>query len=120
MKSDKRPANRDLIIVQKTTLVLQLQFLDKGAAEDITNFTVYFVVKANFTDDDVDAKIKKKITAHYNNADGKSRIELDENDTNITPGSYRYEISYIDADSNSEVVFRGKFLIRKALLQIRY
>ena len=119
MQSDKRPANKDLVIVQKTTNTFQLQFLYKGSGEDISSFTVYFIVKTNFADADSAAQIYKKVTSHYDTAAGKSRIDLSATDTNITPGQYRYEISYTDADGNSEVVFNGRFLVRKALLQTR-
>ena len=117
MQSDKCPASKNLVIVQKTTATYELQFLEKGSAEDITSFTTYFIVKQNF--EDAAAKIYKKITSHYDTAAGKSRIELSPTDTDITPGQYRYEMSYVDADSNAEVVFRGIFLVRKAILQTR-
>jgi len=119
MKSDKRPQIMNLEIVQKACYTYQVQFLDEGVAEDISSFVVYFVIKEYRGDSDADAKLYKKITGHYSSSDGKSWIELDEDDTDLEAGNYYFEISYTDDDDYSEVVFSGEVRVGKALLQTR-
>ncbi len=119
MQSDKRPQIMNLEIVQKAVYTYQLQFLVSGAAEDITGFTTYFIVKEYRGGADDTAVIYKKITSQHSTSDGESWIELDADDTDLTAGNYYYEMSYTDADGNSEVVFSGTFKVIKALLQVR-
>lgn len=120
MKSPRRPQNLDLLIPQKTSKAYELQFLINGGAEDISSFTVYFTAKSNFNDADASAVIDKKITSHTDAAEGKALIELSESDTNLTAGNYRYSISYIDDDGYAEVIFTGRLIIEKVILQTRY
>ena len=120
MKSDRRPQRRDLVIPQKTSKCYELEFLTDGYGEDITNFTIYFVVKANYNDTDDNATLKKKITTHEDAAAGQTLIELSASDTDLIKGDYRYEISYVDGDGIAEVIFTGRLTITKTILQTRY
>lgn len=98
----------DLTITRKTTKVYEVQFQKNGACEDITGWTVYFIVKKSKQDTDANAKIDKKITSHEDASTGKTLIELSTTDTDLDAGSYHYSIDYKDDKGNEDVILHGK------------
>ncbi len=64
------------------------------AGTDLTGATVYFTAKPALTDDatDTSAVITKEVTSHTDPTNGKTVIDLDPSDTNVTPGIYYYDI----------------------------
>ncbi len=108
----------DLEFFSKSTKTYKVTFYKNNLVEDISDWTVYFVVKENKEDADVDAKITKTITSHLNASIGETLIELSTSDTNLN-GTYYYEISYLDDDANQEVVYYGKINFKKPTLQSR-
>lgn len=65
---------------------------DDGSAIDIGEWKVYFTVKKNYRDDDTEAIIKKDISDHYDPGNGKTKITLSPEDTEVVPGNYYYDI----------------------------
>ena len=108
----------NLEIFAKTTHQYELTFTENGIAIDLTGWTVYFYVKENMEDLDVNAKIKKTITSHSNATLGETLISLSSSDTNLL-GSYWYEISYLDDEGNEDVLLFGKINFRKSVLLAR-
>lgn len=102
---------KDLEIFRKTTKVYELNFKKDGQVLPITGWTIYFTVKENMADPDVDAKIKKDITTHIDPTQGKTIIELSTIDTDLDPKSYYYDIKYKDAEGNAGILFRGRITI---------
>jgi len=108
----------NLEIFAKTTHQYELTFTENGIAIDLTGWTVYFYVKENMEDSDANAKIKKTITSHSNATLGETLISLSSSDTDLS-GSHYYEISYLDDDSNQDVLLFGRINFRKPVLDTR-
>ncbi len=123
------PMSVDLTVVQSTTQSYGLVFTVDEVAEDITDFELYFVVKEKHADLDSAAKIKQKYVVSTpasgevevsDPTSGQITVTLSATETNLTPGTYYYEISYVDADGAAQVAFYGKFQVMKKLLTTRY
>jgi len=112
------PKYSDIEIFAKSTKKYKVTFYKNNLVENIADWTVYFVVKENKEDADIDAKITKTITSHLNASIGETLIELSTSDTNLD-GVHYYEVSYLDGEANQEVVYYGKINFRKPTLQSR-
>ena len=110
---------KDLVIMKKTTKIYEIKFKDKdtGAKEDITDWTLYFTVKLNMLDTDVNAKINKDITIHEDAVNGKTVIELSTSDTDLDAGIYYYDIKYKDDEDNVGILFSGRITIVESVTQ---
>ncbi len=108
----------DLDIFAKSTKEYELVFYKNGVVADITDWTIYFTVKENMEDSDINAKITKAITSHTSPTAGKTTLSLTSSDTNLD-GSYYYEISYLDDESNQDVTQSGRITFKKPTLQSR-
>ena len=86
---------KNLEIAQKTSKIYEIYFKENGISVDITDWTIYFIVKERMDDADTGALIDKEVTSHTNAVQGKTQIELTSSDTNITPGNYYYSIDYL-------------------------
>lgn len=85
----------DLTIKRGNSKIYDIAFVDSaGAAINITNYIIYFMVKRNKTDDDSEALIKKIVTSHVDAAGGLTKVEVSHEDTMITAGNYYYEFKY--------------------------
>ncbi len=104
---------KDLTIIKNTTRIYELLIKNKetGQSEDLTGWTIYFIVKDSFKDADTGAPISKEVTSHSNASIGETEITLTPSDTNITAGNYYYDISYKDDEGNEEVLYYGKLTI---------
>jgi hypothetical protein len=79
---------------------------------DISGGTVYFTVNASSAPaDDAAALISKDVTVHTAPQLGQSRITLTATDTDITPGTYYYDIQLKDANSNILSSKQDKFIV---------
>jgi hypothetical protein len=108
-----RKTCRNLVIFRNTSKSFQLNFKDTvGNPEDITGWTVYFTVKEKMEDADVDAKISKDITSHYDATAGKTLISLTASDTNLK-GNYYYDVKYKDDSNNTGILFHGMIKFRE-------
>ena len=76
-------------------VTLSLTFKDaEGNAIDITNYTVYFMLKRNKYDADNAAAITKTITSHSDPTHGITAISLSATETAALSGTYYYNIVY--------------------------
>ena len=85
-----------------------------GSAIDISEWKLYFTVKKNYRDDDSKAIIKKDIdiSDHYDPENGKTKISLLPEDTEVVPGSYYYDIQAKRAENDIITVLAGKVEIK--------
>ena len=109
----------NLSVMKKTTKTYELNFTKNGSAINITDWTIYFVVKEKMNDSDANAKINKKITSHLDALNGKTVITLDKDDMNINAKEYYYTIDTKDDEGNEVVLFYGRFLVKETVLQTR-
>lgn len=110
---------KDLELYKKSTKAYELQFQKDGAGLDITDWTIYFTIKENMEDTDINAKVKKTITSHASPLEGKTLIELTSSDTNIDAGNYWYSIDYKDDEGNEDIILMGKIRIKEPVLKTR-
>lgn len=83
---------------------------------DITNYTVYFTVKADIDDTDANAIINKDITTHSNPTIGETQIPILPTDTEgQPPGDYVYDIRYNDGSGAITTILHGTFKITQAV-----
>jgi len=113
------PITKNLELVQKTTKVYEIQFKKDGQFVDITDWIVFLTVKEKMTDSDDDAIIKKTIVSHTDAPNGKTTIELDSTDTDITPKSYVFDIKYKDdsTPANIGIIIQGKLTVTRIVTQ---
>jgi hypothetical protein len=79
---------------------------------DITGGTVFFTVNSSSAPaDDLAAAISKNVTSHTEPTSGRSRIALTPSDTNITPGTYYYDVQLKDANGNILSSKQDKFVV---------
>lgn len=66
---------------------------------DLTGSTVFFTAKPALTDDaaDANAVITKEVTSHSDPTNGITIIDLDSTDTDVTPGTYYYDVQIKDS-----------------------
>ncbi len=102
---------KDLQIFRKTSKAYELRFTKNNLPLPIDGWTIYFTLKENMADTDDNAKIKKDITSHIDEANGKTIIELSTGDTDLTPKSYYYDLAFTDDEGNSGILFRGRVTI---------
>jgi hypothetical protein len=109
------PIKQDWVIKQKTTRTRQIKVKQDGAYADITGWTVFFTVKSNMAHPDASALISKTITTHTDAVNGETEISLSAADTNITPGSYYYDIVIQDDDTpaNRHLAVEGKLTVER-------
>jgi hypothetical protein len=89
-----------------------LYFTDEnGDAINITGWTIFFTVKKNEEDIDDDAVISKDITVHTNPTGGVSSIVLTDDDTDIPPREYWYDIQIKKATGAIKTVVKDNFEI---------
>ena len=64
---------------------------------DITGYTLFFTAKSALPtgNDDSDAVIEVEVTEHTDPTNGITVIPLSATDTNITPGTYYYDIQLV-------------------------
>jgi len=110
---------KDLEIVKKTTKIYELIFKKDGVYHDITDWTVYFIVKENMEDLDASAKITKTITSHSDPTNGKTLITLEPTDTDIDAGNYYFSMDFKDDDDQQGVLFQGKLRIVESVRKTR-
>lgn len=77
---------------------------------DLTGSTLFFTMKTAPDNDttDTSALTKATVTTHTDPANGKSVIPLSPSDTNVTPGSYVYDIQLKDSAGNISTLLSGK------------
>jgi len=83
-----------------------------GESINITDWKIYFTIKLSCIDGDNKAVIKKDITIHDDPINGKTKIILLPNDTNvIKPDKYWYDIQVKRGEDNILTLLRGRIEI---------
>jgi len=96
------------------TVTLQLTFTDaNGDAIDITNYTVFFTLKNNRSDEDADAVITKDITNHSDPTNGITTITLSAAETADLLGCYWYDIQYKTGAGVIKTVVIGTYIFEE-------
>jgi hypothetical protein len=87
---------------------------DDGTFFNLTDYTLFFTVKNNndtTPDNDDLAVIKKDVTVHTDPTNGKSTITLTNEDTNILPGDYVWDIKLVSVGGDVTATMAGIFTI---------
>jgi len=87
----------DLFIIRGDTVSLPFT-----VDMDLTDCTVYFTAKSTISNsaDDSDAVMSVTVTDHNDPTNGVTTIPLTSTTTNVTPGTYYYDIQIKDGDGN--------------------
>lgn len=101
----------DISLVRKTTNTITLTFKKDGVATNITDWIVFFTVKKNLSQTDLTAQISKRILVHTDPTHGETTVVLSPTDTDITSGTYFYDIAYVDDSTNVKRTAPGNFII---------
>lgn len=88
-----------------------------GIAINITGYTIWFTVKADPEDTDVNALIQKEITSHTTPASGITTITLTNDDTNIALGNHFYDIQMMDSSSLITTLVAGRVRVKRRITQ---
>jgi len=110
------PVDLDLKIPKGTTKSYELQLYKNGGVEDITGWTITFIMKEKMNDPDSSALINEEASLS-DATSGKALIRLEVEDTDITPKSYYYAIKFEDdaSPANIGIIIRGKLTIEKTV-----
>lgn len=84
-----------------------------GTAINITGYTFYFTVKAAPDTDATDAAavISHSWTSHSSPTTGVTHLTLTDTQTNVTPGTYWYDIQAKDGSANISTIALGQVTI---------
>jgi hypothetical protein len=94
----------DLEVIQTNTKSWKISF-----PFDISGYILFFTVKKNLNDTDINAVIEKRIDCPYNidSQNGIVYLNLSTEDTNIDIGQYFYDIKIQQDASGGEVIKRN-------------
>lgn len=84
-----------------------------GLPLNISGGTIWFTMKLNASDTDVQAVIQKSVTEHIDAVNGLSRVVLSASDTDVLlPNTkYFYDFQYVDSFGNVKTILQGKVKI---------
>lgn len=110
----------DLNIDKKTDATINFQYYesDGTTARTLVDSTIFFTVKENIYDSDVDdseATIKKTVTSHTNAGAGTSAITLTDTDTDVAPKKYFYDIKVKESDGSIYKAQSGRLTINPTI-----
>ena len=100
--------------IRGDTRTVTATFVDSsGDATDLTGGTVYMTVNSsNAPTDDTGAAIQKDVTSFDNPTTGVQDITLSNSDTNITPGTYYYDIQFKSSAGVVTSLSQDKFIVK--------
>jgi hypothetical protein len=101
-------------IIKRDSYSFPVFFTDADCNKlDITGYTLFFTVKAlaDLDKDDTSAKIQKIITEHTDPEEGESLITLESDDTDISAGTYWYDIQLKCSNGGITSCVSGEFII---------
>ena len=84
-----------------------------SVAIDITGYTFWFMVKANFNDPDDDAVIDKTITSLSDPTNGQFVLALTNSDLNLTAANLNYTLKWKDDSNDVKIIGQGEFKIEQ-------
>lgn len=122
VKMNQKYLINDVYVGKERTTSLVYTFKLNGVSTNISSWDFYFTAKSLLTDTDANAKIKKEpidciktASIPLGTVDTVS-INLDSADTNITEGSYFFDVVYKDG-SNITTVHRANLVIEPQVTQ---
>lgn len=111
--------NANIVIYVGSDYVKPLVFTDEnGEPLNITDYTIYFIVKRSRRDSDDDVVISKAITNHTVPIEGESQISIPASETAVvSPGIYYWDMFLKRKDDTiSEEILTGAASFKKKLL----
>lgn len=108
----------NLQIVAEDTKIYTVRLTRHNLPVNISGWSLFFTVKKDFNDLDIDAVISKSVI-FPNNTDsinGIGFLSLTSTDTTLAVGEYFYDFKLIDIDYR-ETFLRGKLIIIPTILQ---
>ena len=119
IRNDKREDKyENLKLHSRDTKNYYIKVRKNGVLQNITDWTLYFTVKENISDDDSEAVINKKVTSHSDPTNGESLIELIASDTDLV-GDYWYSLDYKDEEDNEGTLKWGKIQFEQSIRKLR-
>lgn len=79
---------------------------------DITDWTIFYLVKKNLFDLDADALIFKEIVDHVDVKNGKTIVELSSGDTDFAEGYYQYIVYVVTNLGENLTIVQDNFIIK--------
>lgn len=106
----------NLQIYKNKTKTWEILFTKDNAGIDISDYTVYLIVKEKKSDIDANAKLTITVTSHSDAVNGKTEIHLTKANTNsLDLGQYYYSVEYNDGESGDDldegVLYEGRLTI---------
>jgi hypothetical protein len=106
----------NITVKRNNDLAYDITVKEDGAAVDITDWTIYFTVKASKNDPDGDAIIQKTITSHTTPLSGLSALSILAADTaDKEPGDYYYDFLFVDDSDMRQSSETGTFTIEQEI-----
>lgn len=107
-------ANRRMEVVKRDDTDFELTFEDvDGDPINLIGATVFFTVKRNKDDTDANAVIRKEITEFEEPTDGIALLQLTDEDTDISPRTYFFDIQLKDASNKITSTYAGRFIVHQ-------
>jgi len=114
-----KPTLYNIDIYQGDSYSWGFEFVANDMPLDITNWTIYFTVKANITDPDSAALIQKIITSHTDPTHGKSALNLTHTETDTLPiGVALYDIQIKTSGGEIHTIYKGQVKVSADVTQV--
>lgn len=105
-----------LTIKQENDKAWPITVKSGGEVVNINGWTFLFRVKKRLADKDSKALIRKTLPI-VNAAQGLTKIEISNAESNKTPGTYIYDVRVIDSNGKKRNTDTGKFIIEPVTTQ---
>lgn len=105
----------DITVYRKSDFDITFNYKNNDdSVRTLSGATVYFTVKTSSYDNDADdseAIIAKDVTSHTDASNGITAIELTDDDTNIAPGNYFYDVVVVESNGDRHLAVKGRLAI---------
>lgn len=81
---------------------LKITVTNDDVAQNITAWIVYFMAKKRLSDPDSKAVINKTVTSHTNAVGGITHVALSDEDTDLPPNLYHFDVKVVDSSGNKQ------------------
>ena len=111
------PKILDFSITKGCSRTWRFNFKRNGGSVDLTDWYVFFTAKSKLSDTDENAAITIDVETHYAPLEGVTYVTLTMTNTDITPGSYFYDIKWVDDGSPAKagILMTGKVTINRGV-----
>ena len=105
--------NVDLQLVRSDSKTYTINVTNNGVAQDISGWSLYFTVKNDYEDADVDAIISVDVTfpSNASSVAGVGYLPITSDDSDVALGNYKYDMKLISNVSTKQTFARGKYNI---------